>query len=102
MKINDSMNIAVIDEGAEVTAIDYNVAKEAGIVLGNTTTGAKAAGAQSLSIIGQSLHPVTACVLNLRVPVTINLGHCLVIKNLGTPVLIGQPTKIAHKIVTPC
>ena len=100
MKIHDKVNVAIIDEGAEVTAIDHNIAKEAGIAISNTNTGAKAAGAQSLSIIGQSLHPVTANVLNLRVPVTINLGHCLIIKNLGTPVLIGQPTKISHKIVT--
>ena len=50
--------------------------------------------------MGQSVSNVIANVLNLRVPATLNFGHCLIVKNLGTTILIGQPTKVDHNIIT--
>ena len=51
-----------------------------------------------MSIVGQSKFPIEASVNGPRVPVKINLGQCVIISNLGCPVLIGQPAKIANEI----
>ena len=53
-----------------------------------------------MSIVGQSKFPLKVAVKGTKVPVTIDLGQCVVISNLGCPVLIGQPAKIANEIVT--
>ena len=98
--INGKTTHSIIDEGSEVTVIDANFAKEAGIMVDKTDTSAKAAGNMSVQISGQSLHPVLASVSNLKAPATLNLGHCLIVKNLGTPLLLGQPAKYDHKIIT--
>ena len=97
--INGKTTYCVIDEGSEVTVVDDAFAKEAGIAMNKTDTSAKAAGNNTVHISGQSTHPVMATVANLRVPATLNLGHCLIVKNLGTPILLGQPAKVDHKIV---
>ena len=98
--INGKITNAIIVEGSGVTVIDASFAKEAGIAIDKTDTSARAAGNMSVQIAGQSLHPVTASVSNLKTPATLNLGHCLVVRNLGTPILLGQPAKYDHKIVT--
>ena len=53
-----------------------------------------------MSIVGQSKYPLQALVSGPKVPVKINLGQCVIISNLGCPVLIGQPAKIENEIVT--
>ena len=100
LNINGKTVIAVIDEGSEVTVIDHEFAKQAGIGIEKTSTSAKAAGNNAVQIMGQSVSNVIANVLNLRVPATLNFGHCLIVKNLGTTILIGQPTKVDHNIIT--
>ena len=66
----------------------------------STDASAKAAGNNNIHIKGQSAGDVLIKVLMNGKEAEINLDVCLIIKDLGTDVLIGQPAKIDHHIVT--
>ena len=66
----------------------------------NTEVGAKGAGNSNIVIGGQTKHPVTIRVCGDNYLAPINLGICLVVRNLGANVLIGEPAKENHEIVT--
>ena len=50
LNVNGKTILAVIDEGSEVTVIDHEFAKEAGIGIEKTSTSAKAAGNNAVQI----------------------------------------------------
>ena len=100
LSVNGHCTSSIVDEGSELVVIDYEFSKKAKIPIEKTNQKAKSADNKSMCIVGQSKFPLQVTVKGTRVPVTIDLGQCVIISNLGCPVLIGQPAKIANEIVT--
>ena len=92
---------AIVDEGSEVNVLDEQVIIKADVQVDPfTDAGATAAGSNPLHVIGQCHDPL---VLNLEVEgekVAVNLGHAVVVRNLGTECLIGEPGKADNRIHT--
>ena len=91
---------AVIDEGSELNCIDMSIVKVADIEVESSPMRAKAAGNQSIQVVGQTKDEVRLNIIVDKGTAPVNLGACLVVNNLGTPLLIGQPGKVKHEIVT--
>ena len=100
IKLNNASGIAVVDEGSELNCIDECFVRSSGCETINTKVGAKGAGNSDISIGGQTRHPVIIKIRGENYLASIDLGICLVVKNLGANVLIGQPAKENHEIVT--
>ena len=99
LSVNGVCTHSVIDEGSELVVIDFEFSKKAKIPIEKSNQKAKSADNKSMSIVGQTKYPLQVSVKGPRVPLTLNLGQCVVISNLGCPILIGQPAKIANEIV---
>ena len=91
LNINGIVGLATIDEGAEVSIINLDVAKKAKLEISKTDCSAISADKLPMRVIGQTTHNVFTTVGDTRVNTIINLGKLLVISNLGADVLIGQP-----------
>ena len=91
----------LLDEGSEVNAMDGDFAKEKNIRLAPSSRSASGAGNQSLDILGE-----TALDLYVKTEfphgrkVAINMGKVTVIKNLGVPLILGEPGKGNNNIKT--
>ena len=90
---------AVIDEGAELNCLDEDFCLENGITFRKTPLSATAAGQNRMTLAGETELEI------LLTPVhpsnmLWNLGVCVVVKNLGNSILIGEPGKKDNKIVT--
>ena len=53
-----------------------------------------------MAIEGQTKADVVLSIAVAQGRADINLGSCLVVKNLGSQILVGQPAKESHNIVT--
>ena len=101
---------ALIDSGAEINALDKAFVDSLGIGITTTNESARAANLLPLDICGQTQQPVTILCDTDMGPVSISLGIVLVILNLGTSCLIGEPGEKRnniiclpkHKLVVPC
>ena len=94
------MCVAIVDEGAEVNCLDYDIAKTVDLRMVPSSQTIKAAGSSMITICGQSEEEV---VLKTHFPGTvahINLGKVLIVKNLGSDILIGEPGKSRNRIQT--
>ena len=89
-----------IDEGSELNCVDANFMHKNNLQIVPTNTGAKIAGRFSMQIEGQTGNDVLLDVLTQEGTARINLGICLVVKNLGVEILSGQPAKFNHQIIT--
>ena len=98
--LNNHSSCAVIDEGSELNCIDSNFAKTCRIEIIGSEQNAKSAGNHKMHVYGQTKDDVFIQVVTAKDKATLNLGVCLVVDNLGVNILIGQPAKIRHKIVT--
>ena len=98
--INGHSSHAVIDEGSELNCIDMGTARIANIEVESSLMKAKAAGNQSMQVVGQTKSDVLLDIIVNKSSARVNLGACLVVENLGTPLIIGQPGKVKHEIVT--
>ena len=98
--IQDQKITAVIDEGSEISAIDYDVVLKLNLSISRTIEAAQAAGSRSLNIIGKTAEDVIVKKNIIDSNVTWNLGQCLVVKQLGCDALIGEPAKEKNHIVT--
>ena len=102
--LNVSLNghgfLAIIDEGSELNCLDSKLIETVGIPIHVSDLGAKSAGNFKMKIVGPSKNEVVVSVVSSKMQGKINLGVCVVIENLGVDMLIGQPAKIKHEIVT--
>ena len=87
---------ALIDTGAEINAVDKNLADS--LCIGITATN-ESANQLPLEVCGQSKKPVEIECLTEMGPITLYLGIVLVIANLRTSCLIGGPGKKRNNIV---
>ena len=90
----------LLDSGAEVNAVDGDILKVRDIELSESSRSASGAGNQNLHILGETKHDF---IVDTHFPnrrVAINLGKVTVIKNLGTPLILGEPGKANNNIST--
>ena len=90
---------ALIDSGAEINALDKALVDSLGIGITTTNESARAANLLPLDICGQTQQAVTILCDTDMGPVSISLGIVLVILNLGTSCLIGEPGKKRNNII---
>ena len=100
MSINSCIVYPTIDEGSEINVIDMNFAKSTNISFSRTTHNATAAGSHSMSIAGETSENVILHKNHNNSWIRFNLGKCIVVNNLGCPILIGEPGKKDNKIST--
>ena len=91
---------AIIDEGSEISAINLSIVNAINIPICRTLEAAQSAGSQSLKIAGKSTHDIVVETIVNSSHVKWNLGQCLVIKDLGCDILIGEPAKEKNSIFT--
>ena len=89
----------MIDTGAEINALDKDFVNSLQIGIISTKEAAKAANQLPLDVYGQTATPITIeCSTDMGM-VSVHLGIVLVIANLGTCCLIGEPAKKKNNIV---
>ena len=92
---------ATIDEGSEVNVIDESVVKRANVQVNPITdAAATAAGSNPLTVVGQCRDPLILVVMVEDERVEVDLGHAVVVRNLGTECLVGEPGKADNRIHT--
>ena len=92
--------VATIDEGAEVSCVNLDIAKKLKLPITKTSCAPVAANKSPMRAIGETASNLYATVKQSRVNPIINLGNILVISNLGVDLLIGQPTKVDTEMVS--
>ena len=53
-----------------------------------------------MKLMGQTNDPVLVTIPDTKYNITWNLGTCIIVHNLGCPVLIGEPGKSRNSILT--
>ena len=101
MQVNVENVVAVItiDEGAELNCIDKEFCLKCRIELIKTDENATAAGQHKMSLSGQTKRDLILFPTENK-RVQWNLGKCVVVKNLGNAILLGEPGKKDNKIIT--
>ena len=89
---------SVIDEGSEINVIDHKFCLRWKIRFSPSVHAATAAGSSTMKVEGQTVKDVVLDLLDGDVKW--NLGTCIVIKNLGVDLLIGEPGKVDNNICT--
>ena len=92
--------IVTVDEGAELNCLDFDLARELKLAITPVSLGARAAGSQSMIIKGQTKEDFKVSTDFHSFSVIINLGRAVVVENLGSQVLCGEPAKFDHDIIT--
>ena len=92
--------LVTVDEGAELNCIDSIVAKKANVKISNTSQKATAAGCNNIDIIGQTEKDLKIRSKFDGKEIELNLGRAIVVQNLGTELLLGEPGKKDNNIIT--
>ena len=99
--INNASSYCIIDEGSELCCMDFKFAQSINISFSRTSESAVGAGSHSMKLMGETDHPVILEVLSsTHSDIKWNLGRCVVVLNLGCPILIGEPGKCLNNIKT--
>ena len=98
-KFHDKEFPVLIDCGAEINCIDRDFAASVNIGIIQTHTTAQAANKLPLEVCGQTLEPVVLSCKTENGVKMLYLGIMLVVANLGTKCLIGEPGKIKNNII---
>jgi hypothetical protein len=99
VKVDNTNAEATIDEGAELNCLDEEFCLKSRIDFTKTDETATAAGQQRMALSGQTVKDVIL-IPNDNTDVQWNLGKCVVVRNLGSSILVGEPGKKDNKIVT--
>ena len=90
----------LVDEGSEINCGDATYVKTKGMTIRPTQNTAKAAGDNSLTVLGVTEEDVIVDTKFNSIHVPINLGKITVVENLGVPLLMGEPGKASNSIST--
>ena len=91
---------STIDEGSELNCIDSSIAAQCHIKYKPVDMNAMAAGSNVMKLLGVVVDDIQVNVFNTSPPVILTLKNAVVIKNLGSNILIGEPGKMDNDIVT--
>ena len=100
VKIFQTDTYCIIDEGSELCCIDHSLAKSINIPFSRTTESAVGAGSSTMILVGETDASVVLSLPYCKYPIHWNLGKCVVVQNLGCPILIGEPGKLYNNILT--
>ena len=92
--------ICIIDEGSVINCCSFAFAKRAGIAIDTVQCSAIGANKTPMKVAGVAKYEVIACVLGTPQTSRIKIATMIVINDLGTDILLGQPSKIDNQIVT--
>ena len=99
--INSNNLLCIIDEGSQINCISYNFAQKTKIPIETSNCKAVGAGQSAIDVVGVTKYSIIAEVIgvNAPIPININLGKMVVIKDLGADALVGQPGKVDNQII---
>ena len=99
ISLQNASSMATIDEGAELNCIDEEFCLRNNIKFAKTHETATAAGKNDMKLAGETVDDIF---LRPQQKETVrwNLGRCVVVCNLGSNILIGEPAKKDNCIVT--
>ena len=100
MTLNNNTVFPTIDEGSEINVIDFDFATKCNLSFSRTPHQATAAGSQQMTVIGETKDKVILHKQHGKHFIRWNLNNCIVVKNLGCPILIGEPGKQDNSIST--
>ena len=98
--INNQHVLSIIDEGSVINCCSYTFAKRAGIPIDSVQCSAIGANQSPMNVAGIAKYDINALVLGLSNPSCFKIATMIVINDLGTDMLLGQPSKIDNKIIT--
>ena len=89
-----------IDEGSELNCMDSALAAKCNLKYSSVNLNAMGAGSNVMKILGVVIGDVHLYVCDSKTPVKIILKDVIVVKNLGSSVLVGEPGKCDNNIIT--
>ena len=92
--------ICTVDEGSELICMDHDVAVKNNVPFTATRQTAAGAGSTKMTLMGETISNISLKVNAKKNTVHWNLGKVIIVKNLGVPLLIGEPGKRDNKIIT--
>ena len=98
--INDKPIVCIVDEGSEINCCSFDFAKNVGLPIVDVSCSAVGANKSSLNIIGVVNKDVIAKVIGTKSLSYNRIASLIVVQNLGTDVLLGQPKKIDNEMIT--
>ena len=99
MKYDTVKVVATADEGSELNCLDFDFASENNIPIESSSELARAAGSTKLNLIGETATEIVLYPVH-KEKIRWALGRCIVVQNLGVPILIGEPGKMDNRIRT--
>ena len=99
-EVNSKSFLIVIDEGAEISVIDADVARALKIPFTSSRSQASAANKVPLDLVGQTSEDLIIRVKMREGEVNVNAGRVPLVRNLGCPMLLGEPAKTSNMIYT--
>ena len=98
--IGDVNADVTVDEGSELNCMDAALAAKCNLKYSPVKLNAVAAGSHTMKILGVVIGDVQLYVCDSKTPVKIKLKDVIVVKNLGSNVLIGEPGKVDNDVIT--
>ena len=92
--------ICTADEGSEINCIDYDLVINNNIPFSATRQTAKGAGSTKMCLMGETTSNVRLQVCSKKHDIRWDLGKLVIVKNLGVPLIIGEPGKSDNSIIT--
>ena len=92
--------ILLVDEGSGLNAVDGEFVKRNDIEIIQSDRNATAAGSHKLNIVGETLNDLVVDTRFGSRHFSINLGKAVVIPNLGSELILGEPGKALNGITT--
>ena len=92
--------ICTADEGSELNCMDYKLAVNTNIPFTATRQTAAGAGSTKMTLMGETTSNVSLKVSSRNHDIRWDLGKVVIVKNLGVPLLIGEPGKSDNTIIT--
>lgn len=100
VKLGSLETYCIIDEGSELCCIDHSFALQNNILFSRTSESAVSAGSFRMQLMGETQYNIILNPMYGKSFIRWNIGRCVVVLNLGCPILIGEPGKSANSILT--
>ena len=92
--------LAILDEGSEINCLDEGLALKLNVQFVPTSCTALAAGSSRMKLVGQTTEDIKLYPQGVDNTLCWNLGKTVIVNNLGTDILVGEPGKVDNNIAT--
>ena len=90
--------LAILDEGSEINCLDEGLALKLNVQFVPTSCTALAAGSSRMKLVGQTTEDIKLYPQGVDNTFCWNLGKTVIVNNLGTDSLVGEPGKVDNNI----